>query len=125
MSASGGTVGQQGTPVLATTNGANTPLASTLPAVPGKTNFVSGIEITSTGATAGGVVQATISGVIGGPIPYVFAVPAGATLGAQPLVIEFNPPLPATGPNVAVALNVPAVGAGATNTTACIHGYVL
>lgn len=95
-----------------------------LPAVANQTNFVTGFEVTGAGATAASVIAVTLSGVVGGPLTYELAIPAGATVGVNPLIVEFPVPLPATGPNVAISLAVPSFGAGNTNAAAAIHGYV-
>lgn len=120
----GGIPSTPGTPVAASQNAGNGALGVSMPAVAGKTNFCTGFEVTSGGATAGSLIQIALSGVIGGPFPYAYSIPAGATLDARPLFVEFNPPLPATGQNVAIQLAVPAAGAGNANTCAQIHGYV-
>lgn len=125
MSATGGTTAAPGTAVAASANVANAAATATLPAVPGKTNNCAGIELTAGGATAAAVVNATLTGVVGGPLNYAFAAPAGVALEATLIMLEFNPPLPATGPNVAIVLNLPALGAGNTNAAATVHGYVL
>ena len=124
MSATGGAVTAPGTAVAASANVANAAATATLAATPGKTNYVAGIEITAGGATAAAIVNATLTGVVGGPLNYAFAAPAGANLEATPLILEFNPPLPATGLNVAAVLNLPALGAGNTNAAVTVHGYV-
>lgn len=95
-----------------------------LPAVLNQTNFVTGFEVTGAGATAGSVIAVTLTGVIGGPLTYELTIPAGAGTSINPLIVEFPVALPATGPNVAITLNVPSFGAGNTNAAAVIHGYV-
>ena len=54
---------------------------------------------------------------------YDIAVPVGATLGITPLVVEFVRPIPASGLNTAIAINVPSFGAGNTLVAATIHGF--
>lgn len=89
----------------------------------GITTWVTGFEVTGAGATAATVVNVTLTGMLGGTITYTIVVPAGVTTTIEPLIVEFNVPLPASGPNVAVAINVPSFGAGNTNVTSSIHGY--
>lgn len=96
--------------------------AATLPAVAGQTNSVSGFQITGLGATGATVVVATLTGVLGGTQSYEVTVPAGATTAITPVIVSFNPPLPATGPNVAITISVPSFGAGNTNAEANIQG---
>ena len=93
-----------------------------LPAVAGQTNSVTGFEVTGAGATGASVITITLTGVVGGPLNYQLAIPAGAGVGVTPLIVEFPTPIPATGPNVAITLNVPSFGAGNTNAAATIHG---
>jgi hypothetical protein len=104
-------------------NVSNATAAASLAAVVGKTNYVAGFEITASGATLAGSVNATLSGIMGGPFSYAFAVPAGATLGAQALVVSFDPPLPATATNTAITLSLPALGLGNTNAAVNIRGF--
>lgn len=117
---------QNSTPVAASSgNVANAAAVATMPAVAGKTNYVTGIEITGGGATAASLSVATLAGLSGGTLSYVVAAVIGATLGNLPICIEFDPPLPANDANTAVTLTVPALGAGNTNSVANIHGYVV
>jgi hypothetical protein len=69
-------------------------------------------------------VQVTVVGTLGGTLTYVFAVPAGATVGAAPLVVQFSQPIPANGQNVAIVVTLPALGAGNTNAAVCAHGFL-
>lgn len=111
------------TPVNAGAVGAASAIAPTLAALAAHTNFLSGFEITGGGATAGSVINATITGLLGGTLTYVIAVPTGATLGIQPLAVHFVPPLRASAVNTAIVLNVPSFGAGNTVSTGAIHGF--
>src|SRR5215472_6305544 len=95
---------------------------ATLPAVAGQTNSVSGFQITGLGATGATVVVATLTGVLGGTQSYEVTVPAGAGTAITPVIVNFNSPLQATGPNVAIAISVPSFGAGNTNAEANIQG---
>ena len=112
------------TAVDASSNNAAAANNVSLPAVANQTNFVTGFEITGDGATAGSVILVTLTGVVGGPLDYELTIPAGAGVAVTPLIVEFPVPIPATGPNVAITLNVPSFGAGNTNAAAAIHGYV-
>lgn len=97
---------------------------ATLPAVANKTNYLTGVEFTGGGATAGVLVVATITGLLGGTASYVFAAPTGATLGAS-LILAFDPPLPASGQNVAIVATLPSLGAGNTNAVTNARGVLL
>ena len=104
-------------------NVANAAAVATMPAVLNSTNYISGFEMTAAGATAGAVVVATVTGVLGGALSYIFTVPAGAALGAVPLIVEFSPSLPASGTNTAIVVTLPALGAGNTNAASTVHGF--
>ena len=113
--------------VFTTASSANAAAANnvTIPAPgAGLTNWVTGFEITGNGATAGSVIAVTLTGVIGGTKTYFLTIPAGAGVSITPLINEFPAPgLPASGPNVAITLNVPSFGVGNTNAAASINGY--
>ncbi len=127
----GGTLdlAQSGNPITATplnSSSGNVAAASavgTLAAAAGRLNFCTGFEITGAGATAASVVVATLAGILGGTQSYIVTVPAGATVGINPLVVEFSKPLPASAVNTAIVLTLPSLGAGNTNAAVCLHGY--
>ena len=50
-------------------------------------------------------------------------VPAGATLAAPPIIVQFTQPLAGAAANTAVVLTLPSAGAGNTNTAVTIHGF--
>lgn len=125
MSASGGVAGSTGTPVAASATVANAVNAVSLPAVAGKTNYLTGFEVTGAGATAASVIDVTVTGVGGVTLHYALAIIAGAALGVAALIVEFPVPLQAAAANSAITVSVPAFGAGNTAAAAAIHGYVL
>lgn len=113
------------TPVTgASGNVANASAVAALPAVASKTNYISGLQLTAGGATAAACVTATVTGLISGTASYTFCAPAGATVGANPLDLTFYPPVPASAANTAITVTLPALGAGNTNATAAVQGYV-
>lgn len=111
-----------GDTLSASATGAASALAPALAAAAGQTNYLTGFEITGGGATAASVIAVTVTGILGGTMNYNIPVPAGATLGIQPLLVTFWPPLPASAVNTAITLNVPSFGAGNTRASASIHG---
>lgn len=129
MSESGGTQNVTSSPAGATIinassgNVAAAAAVATLPAVAGKTTYVTGFEVTLAGATAASVVTVTVTGLAGASLAYTVAVPAGAALGGQPLVVSFPSPLPASAPNTAIVVTCPSAGAGNTNATVNAHGF--
>jgi hypothetical protein len=106
-------------------NVANASAVATLAAAAGKTNYLSNVIIAGAGATAASVVLATITGLLGGTVTIPVAVPAGVTTGIAPLVLNFNPPLPASAANTAIVVTLPALGAGNTNAAVTAAGYQL
>jgi hypothetical protein len=112
------------TSVIATTNNqANTAASASLQALAGLTTQLWGFSITGGGATAASIVQATITGLIGGAsLIFEIAVPAGVDSGISPIVVNFPNAIPASGQNVAITLNLPAFGAGNTNAVGNMWG---
>jgi len=98
--------------------------AAALPSVTGKTNYLAGFQINAGGATAGACVSATITGLLGGTATYAYCSVTGAGLPSPPLVVSFNPPIPASAVTTAITLSVPSLGAGNTNTSANVQGFV-
>jgi hypothetical protein len=112
------------TPIVAASgNVANASAAATL--TPGATvkAYITGFEVTATGATLGLPVTVTVVGILGGTLTYIFAAPAGALLIATPLIVEFNPPLPASAINTGIVVTCPALGTGNTNAAVVAHGF--
>lgn len=115
----------QGTGITASSgNVAAATATATMPGVGNRTNWVSGFEFTFSGATAASVITCTLTGV-GTTQNYTVAVPAGVTAGGTPLIVEFVAPIPATGVNTAISASCPSAGAGNTNATMNIHGFLL
>lgn len=112
-----------GTPVGGTSGNVTAAVATaTLAAAVGKTNYLTGFEVTGAGATGASVIIGTVVGLAGGTRSFNLAIPAGAAVGVTPLIVEgLN--LPASGPNVAIVVSFPSFGAG--NTNACVNasGY--
>lgn len=98
---------------------------ATLPGAAAKTTYICGLAITSAGATAASVVSPTITGTITGTLTLTYPVIAGATLANQPLIIPFNPCVPANNVNTAIAVSLPSLGTGNTNATVNAWGYQL
>lgn len=91
-------------------------------AVAGKRNFIRGFMVTGGGATAASVIAITVTGLTN-TLQFNVAVPAGATLGIFPLMVEFPVPLAATADNTAITVNIPSFGAGNTNAAAAAFGF--
>lgn len=115
-------------PITATTTGTTAAIAATLPAVAGKTTFICGFYYTGTNATAANTATSvTITGTIGGTMSFGFPTLAAAatTPNTIPIDEEFQPCIAASAINTAIAVNGPALGAGATQATVTAWGYYL
>lgn len=106
-------------------NVANASAVATLPGIAAKTTYLTSYTITGGGATGASIVNATITGVVGGTMTLNFIVPAGATLGCQPLIVVFLEPVPASAVNTPIVLTLPALGAGNTNAAVTATGFQL
>lgn len=106
-------------------NVANASAIGTLTGASARTTYITGFEINAAGATAASVVTVTVTGVITGTMSYTFAVPAGVTVGAQPLIVPFPTPIPSSTTNTNIVVTLPALGAGNTNATVNAHGFLL
>lgn len=114
------------TPVSAASgNVANAQAVATLPAVAGKTNYLSGFTVTGSGATAGLPVVVTVTGLLGGTLSFVYTAAAGVLVANTPLVVTFARPIPASAVNTAIVVTCPALGAGNTNNAVVANGYVV
>lgn len=118
--------GGDATPVTAASgNVANGVATATIPAIGGKTAYISGFTISGLGATAALGVNPTVTGVIGGTKTYAYAAVAGATLMNPVLDVQFCPPIPASAVNQAISVSCPALGAGNTINTVNAYGFYL
>ena len=97
--------------------------AATLTGTATTTVYISGFEVTGSGATTGLPVTVTVAGLLGGTRSYTYVFAAGALLPNQPLIVSFNPPLPASAVNTAIVVTCPASGTGGTNNTVVSHGF--
>lgn len=116
------------TPITNTATGTTGAIVATLPAVAGKTTYLCGFYYTGTNATAANTTTSvTITGVIGGTMSFGFpTLAAAATVqNAPPIDEQFTPCIAASAINTAIAVNGPALGAGATQATVTAWGYYL
>jgi hypothetical protein len=99
--------------------------SASIAAVTGETAYLTGFEFTGGGATSAALKTLTITGLLGGTRSYTIAVPAGTTLGCQPLVVYFYPALPASATNTAITVSIPTLGAGNTASSVNCQGFYL
>ena len=115
-----------GTPLAVTSgNAANASAVATLPAVATRLNYLSGFDVTGSGATAGFPVVVTIAGLAAGTMTYTYAATAGVLVLNTPINIRLPVPLPASAVNIAITVTCPALGLGATNNVVNAFGYLV
>lgn len=112
------------TPLIAGSgNVAAASAAATLTGTSTTTVYLAGFEVTGSGATAALPVSVTVSGLLGGSRLYTYNFAAGVLVGNTPLIVTFDPPLPASAINTAIAVTCPSGGSGNTNNTVVAHGF--
>jgi hypothetical protein len=85
--------------------------------------YLSGVIVTGSGATTAKPVLVTISGLIGGARNFVYGFGADVNAPNQPLILNFDPPLPAVAVNTAIAVTVPPGGTGNLNSMVTAYGF--
>lgn len=116
------------TPITASATGSTGAITATLPAATGKTTYICGFYYTGTNATAANpATTVTITGTIGGSLSFGFPTLAAAAAvpNTIPIDEEFIPCIAASAPSTAIAVNGPALGAGATLATVSAWGFQL
>lgn len=111
--------------INASANQANAAAVATLTGTATTTVYLAGFQITGSGATAGLPVAVTVAGLLGGTRTWIYTFATGAAVGNTPLIVAFNPPLPAAAVNTAIVVTCPASGAGGLNNCAAAHGFYL
>lgn len=108
-------------PVTISVTGTTSATVATLPAVAGKTTYLSGFSITSD-ATVGLAGTATVAGVISGTMSFIQGV--GVAPAVADLTKTFIPPIPASAVNTAIVLTSAAAGTSG-NTAVTAWGFQL
>lgn len=106
-------------------NMANQAAVATLTGAALTTVYLAGFEVHGAGATAGLAVGVTVAGLLGGTRTYAYVFETGVAVGNNPIVVAFDPPLPAAAVNTAIVVTCPASGAGGTANTVNAHGFHL
>ena len=104
-------------------NKANASAVATLTGTATTTVYLSGFEVTGSGATTALPVTVTVAGLLGGTRSYTYSFASGALVANTPLIVAFDPPLPASAINTAIVVTCPASGTGGTNNTVVAHGF--
>jgi hypothetical protein len=122
-----GTGGLGGIILVANSSGnvAAATATATLPAAQGKVTYITGFQMTAGGSTAVSSVTCTLSpvGAAGATLSYTFSTSATADSPSNPLVVAFNPPLPANAPNTTIVATCPALGAGNAHAAMSAQGF--
>jgi hypothetical protein len=111
-------------PVAATATGTNAITAATLPAAAGKTTYITGYQVSGGSPTAATLISITLAGVVGGSEPLFFTGPAQPA-PLPPVIVSFNPPLPASAANTAITVTASAFGAGSATEVVSLQGFQL
>lgn len=111
--------GAQTIPITVSATGTTTGVTITLPAVSGKTTYICGMVATSAGSGTASVVNLTVSGLPNTlNFTYIYVSSGQGLLGwAIPNCI------PASAPNTAIVITLPAGGVTTTQTALSAWGY--
>jgi hypothetical protein len=104
-------------------NVANAAAVATLAGAAGLTTYISGFRCDGGGATAAALVSPTVAGTLGGTMTFTFGAVAGAALPDTAIQINFTTPIPASAPNTAIVVTLPALGAGNLKAACSAWGY--
>lgn len=116
----------QSTPIsISSGNVANSVANAVLAAdTTGLTTFITGFEVTGSGATAGLPVIVTVSDGAALSLSYIYTATVGALLPNAQLIIEFAKPIPASAADTAITVSCPALGIGNTHNCVTAHGFI-
>lgn len=96
----------------------------TLVGAASKRTYIAGFAVSGGGATAASVITVTVTGLSNSQsLSFSVPIPAGATAAVVPLILTFDPPLPAASDNANIVVNVPSFGAGNTSASASAWGF--
>ncbi len=124
------------TPQAGIASGAAQSNAAALTATTGRTQYITGFDISGSGATAASVIEVTVTGLAtsaGGTLKYEVPILAGVTApafgssttnGPSLYSVRFPVPLPASATNTAITVTCPSFGSGNTNASVCVYGYL-
>jgi len=108
----------------ASATGAASTVSASITTSSGTLTYLTRIMVSGGGATAASVVNGTITGVVGAPLNFAVPVPAGATAGLTPVILDFSScPLQGSTVNGTITVSVPSFGAGNTLADLTITGF--
>lgn len=104
-------------------NVANAGAVATLTGTATTTVYINGFTCIPGGATAGALVNVTVTGTLGGTFTYIAGAPTGAAVVGNTLTVQFPVPYPASAINTPIVVTMPALGLGNTNATCTATGF--
>lgn len=113
-----------GAVILTNTGTGTTSATATLTSTANRIVYLTGLYVTSSGATAAGTPTVTVTNTTGGTLSFAYPQVAVGTNNQCPLEIAFNPAIPATGANTNMVASV-TTGAGTTATAIVLTGYMI
>ena len=90
---------------------------------PTTTAYLCGFVVTGSGATTAAVLPVIVEGLLGGPRAFAYGFVQGINNANPPLALNFNPPLPASGPGIQILVTVPAGPDGNLFSMVTAYGY--
>lgn len=98
---------------------------ATLTGATGKTTYIEGFDITSSGSTTAAAVTVTVSdGVSAGLLfGYTYGTVAGVLVANAPLSIRFPRPIPASAQNTNIVVSLPSLGGGSARAIIAAYGF--
>ncbi|SRR5713101_8909842 len=113
------------TPITASATGTTAAVAATLAGVAGKTTYISGLQVTEKNPTAAADITVTTTGLTTNQTWNMSLLATAATvLHPSPLIMMFEPPVPASAANIAIVVTAGAAGAGGL-ASVNLQGYQL
>lgn len=115
-----------GATAIAATSGnvAAATATATLAGTSAKTTYITGFQVTGSGATVAAVVSCTVTNIVGSiTLTYTYVAVAGALLANVPLIVTFPTPVPASATNTSIVVSCPSLGAGNTNMAVNAQGF--
>jgi hypothetical protein len=110
-------------PLTAAATGTTAGATATLPAAPGRINYLCGLSVTPGSATTAIVITITTTGFTNNFTWSVGAPATAAGVTGAPLTVPFNPCVQASGANVAITVVAGALGAGGAGQDVNAWGY--
>lgn len=104
-------------------NVANASAVATLTGIATTTVYIAGFQVTGSGSTAALPVACTVAGLLGGSQVYTYTFAAGVLVGNQPLIVVYDPPIPASAINTPISVTCGAGGAGNTRNSVVAYGF--